>query len=37
MVKKLFGFAFVLGVAVVQLMNAQVSTSAVPFLLIAPN
>jgi hypothetical protein len=37
MVKKLFGFAFVLVVAVVQLMNAQVSTSAVPFLLIAPN
>jgi hypothetical protein len=37
MVKKLFGFAFVLSVAAVQVVNAQVSTSAVPFLLIAPN
>jgi hypothetical protein len=37
MVKKLFGFAVVLVVAGTQMMNAQVSTSAVPFLLIAPN
>ncbi|MDP2884095.1 MAG: type IX secretion system outer membrane channel protein PorV [Ignavibacteria bacterium] len=37
MVKKLFGFAVVLVAVCVQLVNAQVSTSAVPFLLIAPN
>ena len=37
MMKKIFGFAIVLCVVSVQLTNAQVSTSAVPFLLIAPN
>jgi len=37
MVKKIFGMAVVLIVAFSQLANAQVSTSAVPFLLIAPN
>ena len=37
MVKKLFGLAVVLIVACAQMVNAQVSTSAVPFLLIAPN
>ena len=37
MVKKIFGLAIVLCVVSVQMMNAQVSTSAVPFLLIAPN
>ncbi|MCX6133454.1 MAG: type IX secretion system outer membrane channel protein PorV [Ignavibacteriales bacterium] len=37
MVKKIFGLAIVLLVVSVQLTNAQVSTSAVPFLLIAPN
>jgi long-subunit fatty acid transport protein len=37
MVKKIFGMAVILIVAVSQMANAQVSTSAVPFLLIAPN
>jgi opacity protein-like surface antigen len=37
MVKKLFGMAVVLTVAGMQIATAQVSTSAVPFLLIAPN
>jgi hypothetical protein len=37
MVKKLVGCAVVLLMAGTQLMDAQVSTSAVPFLLIAPN
>lgn len=37
MVKKLFGFAVVLIVACVQMGNAQPATSAVSFLLIAPN
>jgi hypothetical protein len=37
MAKKIFGLAIVLCVVSVQMMNAQVSTSAVPFLLIAPN
>lgn len=37
MVKKIFGIAVVLVVAYAQMVNAQVSTSAVPFLLIAPN
>ena len=37
MVKKLIGCAVVLLVAWTQMLNAQVSTSAVPFLLIAPN
>ena len=37
MVKKLIGCAVVLLLAGTQMLNAQVSTSAVPFLLIAPN
>lgn len=37
MLKKTFGLAVVLIVAGSQMVNAQVSTSAVPFLLIAPN
>lgn len=37
MVKKIFGMAVVLTVAGMQIASAQVSTSAVPFLLIAPN
>jgi hypothetical protein len=37
MAKKLIGCAVVLLLAGTQLLNAQVSTSAVPFLLIAPN
>ena len=37
MVKKIFGMAVILIVAASQMANAQVSTSAVPFLLIAPN
>ena len=37
MVKKISGLAIVLCVGFVQMMNAQVSTSAVPFLIIAPN
>ena len=37
MAKKIFGCAIVLLIALTQLLNAQVSTSAVPFLLIAPN
>jgi len=37
MVKKIFGMAVILILAVSQMANAQVSTSAVPFLLIAPN
>ncbi len=37
MVKKLFGLVVVLVVACAQMANAQVSTSSVPFLLIAPN
>lgn len=37
MVKKLFGAVVVLMVAGAQILNAQVLTSAVPFLLIAPN
>jgi hypothetical protein len=37
MVKKYFGLAVVLVAACAQMVNAQVSTSSVPFLLIAPN
>ena len=37
MVKKLIGCAVVLVLAWTQMLDAQVSTSAVPFLLIAPN
>jgi opacity protein-like surface antigen len=37
MVKNIFGMTVVVIVAVSQMANAQVSTSAVPFLLIAPN